>query len=103
MNLSQFTHIYLLGIGGIGMSALARYFMANNKIVAGYDRTPSPLTLLLENEGANIHFEDDLSLISPAFLNASTTLIIYTPAVPAKHKELSFFNKNNYWIDYLNH
>lgn len=96
MNLNQFTHIYLIGIGGIGMSALARYFMANNKVVAGYDRTPSPLTQLLEAEGASIHFEDELNLISPAFFNPSTTLVIYTPAVPAKHKELSYFKENNF-------
>lgn len=98
MSLSQFTHIYLIGIGGIGMSALARYFIAVNKMVAGYDRTPSPLSLLLEKEGASIHYEDDLSLINSAFLNRKTTLIIYTPAIPATNKELIFFKEENYQI-----
>lgn len=98
MNISQFTHIYLLGIGGIGMSALARYFMANDKIVAGYDRTASPLTQLLENEGADIHFEDDLKKINPAFLNKNQVLVIYTPAVPATHKEFNYFKANAFTL-----
>lgn len=98
MKLNQFTHIYLLGIGGIGMSALARYFMANNKVVAGYDRTPSPLTQLLEEEGAQIHFEDDLNLINAGFLNKKDTLVIYTPAIPAEHKELNFFKEEEYTL-----
>ncbi|MDA3905112.1 MAG: UDP-N-acetylmuramate--L-alanine ligase [Bacteroidales bacterium] len=96
MNLSQFTHIYLIGIGGIGMSALARYFMANNKLVAGYDLASSPLTELLEKEGASIHFEDDLNKISATFLNKINTLIIYTPAIPKTNKELNFFIDNDY-------
>jgi UDP-N-acetylmuramate--alanine ligase len=96
MNLNQFTHIYLLGIGGIGMSALARYFMANNKIVAGYDRTPTPLTELLESEGANIHFEDNINHISPDFLNTKDTLIIYTPAIPKGHQEFNYFKKQKF-------
>jgi len=96
MKLNQFTHIYLLGIGGIGMSALARYFMANNKVVAGYDRTASPLTQLLEEEGAQIHFEDNTEKIAPDFLNRKNTLVIYTPAIPTEHKELNFFKKENY-------
>lgn len=98
MNISQFTHIYLLGIGGIGMSALARYFMANDKIVAGYDRTASPLTQLLENEGADIHFEDDLKKINPAFLNKNQVLVIYTPAVPATQKEFNYFKANAFTL-----
>ncbi|MBN1651691.1 MAG: UDP-N-acetylmuramate--L-alanine ligase [Bacteroidales bacterium] len=98
MNISQFTHIYLLGIGGIGMSALARYFMANNKVVAGYDKTSSPLTQLLENEGASIHFEDDISKINPAFLNKKNVLVIYTPAVPAKHTELNYYKANAFTL-----
>ncbi len=98
MDLSKFTHIYLLGIGGIGMSALARYFIANNNIVGGYDRTPSPLTDLLEKEGAVIHFEDDIALIQADFLNKKNTLIIYTPAVPSSHNELNFFKENKFTI-----
>lgn len=98
MNLSQFTHIYLLGIGGIGMSALARYFMANDKIVAGYDRTYSPLTSLLEEEGARIHYEDDISKIIPTFLDTKNVLVIYTPAVPSGHKEFNYFKENNFTL-----
>lgn len=96
MNLNRFTHIYFLGIGGIGMSALARYFMANNKIVAGYDRTPTPLTELLESEGANIHFEDNINHISSDFLNTKDTLIIYTPAIPKGHQEFNYFKEQKF-------
>jgi len=96
MNLNRFTHIYLIGIGGIGMSALSRYFMANNKVVAGYDRMPSPLTEKLEEEGAEIHFEDDINQILPSFLNKENTLVIFTPAIPAEHKELNFFREQEY-------
>lgn len=98
MKLNQFTHIYLLGIGGIGMSALARYFMANKKVVAGYDRTPSPLTQLLEKEGAQIHFEDDTNQIKADFLNKKNTLVIFTPAIPVEHKELNFFKEEEFTL-----
>lgn len=98
MNLSQFTHIYLLGIGGIGMSALARYFNAHKKTVAGYDRTSTTLTSLLIEEGIHIHFDDDFEQIPNTFLNKNTTLIIYTPAIPVGHKELNFFKEKKYTI-----
>ncbi len=98
MNLSQFTHIYLLGIGGIGMSALARYFYAHKKTVAGYDRTSTTLTSLLIEEGIHIHFDDDFEQIPNTFLNKNTTLIIYTPAIPVGHKELNFFKEKKYTI-----
>lgn len=94
-------NIYLIGIGGIGMSALARYFKHLGKNVAGYDRTPTELTSLLETEGINIHFEDNINLIPPQFIDPfekENTLIVYTPAVPANHSELTFFKKTGYVI-----
>ena len=78
--------IYFLGIGGIGMSALARYFKSICVKVSGYDKTPTPLTQQLMAEGINIHFEDSTELI-----DKSVQLVVYTPAVPQNHKELNFF------------
>ncbi len=83
--------IYFLGIGGIGMSNLARYFLSQGKLVAGYDRVETPLTKSLVEEGANIHYEDNLSLISSDFKNKDATLVIYTPAIPANHIEYNWF------------
>jgi UDP-N-acetylmuramate--alanine ligase len=82
--------VYFIGIGGIGMSALARWFNTNGYKVAGYDRTPSLLTSHLEKEGMQIHFEDDVKLIPAEFLKEDT-LIIYTPAIPKEHSELNYF------------
>ena len=73
--------VYLLGIGGIGMSALARYFRYMGNKVYGYDKTPSPLTADLENEGIEVHYESDLQKV-PAPEEKNTTIVIYTPAVP---------------------
>ena len=87
--------LYFLGIGGIGMSALARYFMHEGCAVAGYDRTATPLTARLEAEGAIIHYEDDLSLIPPQFLEKDT-VVVYTPAVPVDHSEMCYFRENGY-------
>jgi len=84
-------YVYFLGIGGIGMSALARYFTAEGKKVAGYDRTPSGLTEALQNEGMSIHFDDSAENIPQEYHNAADTLVIYTPAVPRDLKELGFF------------
>ncbi|HET6559201.1 MAG TPA: UDP-N-acetylmuramate--L-alanine ligase [Prolixibacteraceae bacterium] len=78
--------VYFLGIGGIGMSALARYFASQGIAVSGYDRTPSPLTLELEKEGIAVHYQDDPSLL-PANLDKENSLIVYTPAIPADHRE----------------
>ena len=78
----EFQKVYFLGIGGIGMSALARYFLHEGKKVAGYDRTPSHLTDELSAEGAAIHFEDDVRLIPAEFLDPAATMVVYTPAVP---------------------
>jgi len=84
-------NVYLIGIGGIGMSALARYYNHAGSIVAGYDRTPSKLTAELEEEGISIHFEDDTAYIPVDFINdKENTLIIYTPAIPKELKEYNF-------------
>ena len=85
--------IYFLGIGGIGMSALARYFNSIGVKVSGYDKTSTPLTEQLIAEGINIHFEDSIELIDKA-----VQLVVYTPAVPANHKELNFYQQNKYKV-----
>ncbi len=90
--------VYFVGIGGIGMSAIARYFLHEGCKVAGYDRTPSPLTAELEAEGAEIHFEDSVELIGQAWRNPATTLVVYTPAIPADHSELNFFRDGGFEV-----
>lgn len=90
-NLSHISHFYFIGIGGIGMSALARYFNAQGKDVAGYDKTPSRLTGELQDEGITIQFEDNLEVIPKAYLDKDNTLIVYTPAIPETHVQLGFF------------
>ncbi len=82
MNLSDIQAVYFIGAGGIGMSALARYFLSKGKTVAGYDRTPSELTECLVKEGAQIHYEENAALIPDTCKNPATTLVVYTPAVP---------------------
>ncbi|WP_339627154.1 UDP-N-acetylmuramate--L-alanine ligase [uncultured Winogradskyella sp.] len=98
MNLSTLNSVYFIGVGGIGMSALARYFVANGKAVGGYDKTPTALTDALENIGVLIHFKDDIKAIDSAFLNPSTTLVVYTPAVPKEHSELNYFIASNFKV-----
>jgi len=101
VNWTLITQVYFLGIGGIGMSALARYFLADGKKVAGYDRTSTPLTDALRNEGMEIHFSDDISCIPESFTlseNKDHTLIILTPAIPPHHTELDFFKNKEYQI-----
>lgn len=88
--ITQTQQVYFLGIGGIGMSALARYFTAKGWQVAGYDLTPSPLTHALEAEGIDIHYSDEVSLIPEAMRHAQT-LVVYTPAIPKGHSELNYF------------
>lgn len=90
-------NIYLLGIGGIGMSALARYFNNAGRTVAGYDRTRTELCAALENEKINIHYEDDAALIPKGF-KPKNTLVIYTPALPQDHKEMAWLQKKGYAI-----
>lgn len=94
----EFKRVYFLGIGGIGMSALARYFMHEGYPVAGYDRTPSLLTDELKAEGAVIHFQDDVRLIPPDFLHAEGTMVVYTPAVPQDHSEYRYFKEGGFEI-----
>lgn len=96
MDIKQLKAIYFIGIGGIGMSAIARYFLQIGLTVGGYDRTPSELTRQLEKEGANIHYEENLELIPQACLDPSTSLIIYTPAIPQEHIELQYFQSNGF-------
>lgn len=83
--------VYFLGIGGIGMSAIARYYLQKGLIVAGYDKTPTPLTRDLEKEGALIHYEDDIHAIPEACRDEASTLVVYTPAIPVEHSELQYF------------
>ena len=97
MKLAEVHSVYLIGIGGIGMSALARYYKGHGKAVSGYDRTPTQLTRLLEDEGIAIHYSDE----SDAVLNSQdpqTTLVIYTPAVPVNFGELNAFQKAGYQV-----
>jgi len=98
MKLNNIHNIYFIGIGGIGMSALARYFVANKKYVAGYDKTKTEITDSLEDLGIKIHFEDDIKQIDSRFLNSETTLIIYTPAIAKGHKELNYFFENGFEV-----
>jgi UDP-N-acetylmuramate--alanine ligase len=91
--LTNIQRIYFIGIGGIGMSALARYFNTQGVFVSGYDKTPTPLTDDLQKEGIQIHFEDDLNQI-----DKEATVIVYTPAIPADHGELNFFKDNGYQV-----
>ncbi len=91
--LSPKDNIYFLGIGGIGMSALARYFLANGHKVSGYDKTETPLTKELEASGMNIHYADDVQL-----MDKDAAIVVYTPAIPADHSELNFYRNNNYQV-----
>ena len=90
------THIYFIGIGGIGMSALARYYLQNNYHVAGYDKTQTPLTEKLEAEGALITYVDQVSEIPKVFTKAAKTKVIYTPAIPQDSAILNYFNKGDF-------
>ncbi len=92
-------NIYFLGIGGIGMSALARYFLHEGCRVAGYDRTRSHLTDQLTAEGADIHYEDDVRLIPEWFLDPARTIVVYTPAVPHDHGEYTYFRDHGFRIE----
>lgn len=94
----EFKSIYFVGAGGIGMSALVRYFLHAGYTVAGYDRTETPLTRTLAQEGALIHYTDDINLIPEACRDAATTLVVYTPAIPADHTELCYFRQGGFEI-----
>ena len=96
--MSNKTNIYFIGIGGIGMSALARYFVASGNKVSGYDKTPSEITKALENIGVKIHFEDAINAIPLEFKNQSSTLVVYTPAIPKSHLEFNYFIDNGFEV-----
>ena len=98
MNLEQIHRVYFIGVGGIGMSALARYFAFINKTVVGYDKTESPLTQELSNSGIAIHYKDNLEQIPKEFKIPENTLIVYTPAVPSSHSEYQYFLANGFVI-----
>ena len=98
MELKDIKAVYFIGAGGIGMSAIARYFINKGLVVAGYDRTPSDLTHRLEKEGMVIHYEEDIEDIPHACKKPESCLIIYTPAIPADNKELLYFRENGFVI-----
>jgi UDP-N-acetylmuramate--L-alanine ligase len=98
MELKDIKAVYFIGAGGIGMSALARYFIHRGLVVAGYDKTPSTLTHQLEKEGMLIHYKEDIEEIPHVCKNPQSTLVIYTPAIPDTHKELQFFREKGFEI-----
>ena len=98
MTLDDIHSVYFIGAGGIGMSALERYFLAKGRAVGGYDRTPCSLTRTLEAEGAQIHYDDDPALIPAAFADKAHTLVVYTPAIPADHRELQHFRSAGFEV-----
>ena len=98
MNLKNIHNVYFVGIGGIGMSAIARYFAANGKRVAGYDKAPTSITTSLVGLGVEIHFEDSLKNIPISFLNKEKTLVVFTPAIPKNNTELNYFLENNFTV-----
>ena len=96
MEIQQIKSVYFVGAGGIGMSALVRFFLANGKHVAGYDRTPSELTSSLIAEGADIHYEENAELIPECCRDVESTLVVYTPAIPADHAEMQWFRSRGF-------
>nr|WP_024991402.1 UDP-N-acetylmuramate--L-alanine ligase [Hoylesella pleuritidis] len=98
MDLQHIKAVYFIGAGGIGMSALARYFLHMGRVVAGYDKTPTPLTRELIQEGIPIHYDEDVEAIPEACKDVQSCLVIYTPAVPETHKELAFFRRRGFEI-----
>ena len=99
MELKDIKSVYFVGAGGIGMSAIARYFLHKGLVVAGYDKTPSELTHQLEKEGMLIHYEENVNLIPEECRQPTTTLVVYTPAIPSTHTELIYFPDNNFTIE----
>lgn len=98
MELKDIKSVYFIGAGGIGMSAIARYFLKKGLVVGGYDKTPSDLTRTLEKEGMDIHYDEDINKIPIECKDKSSTLIIYTPAIPDEHKELTYFRNEGFEI-----
>lgn len=98
MHIGQFDHVYFIGVGGIGMSALARYFCHQGMTVGGYDKTPSELTATLESEGVAVHYDDLGANLPEEFLDVSKTLVVYTPAIPKEMEELLFVREAGYTV-----
>lgn len=98
MNIKDIHNVYFIGIGGIGMSALARYFKFIGKEVSGYDKTSTPLTEDLISNGIQVHYQDDLGLVSKDYLDPEKTLVVYTPAVPKDHQELTYFVEHGFLV-----
>ncbi len=98
MEINNIKAVYFVGAGGIGMSAIARYFISRGLVVAGYDKTPSELTRQLEKEGMLIHYEENVDKIPDACKQSDSCLVIYTPAIPAEHQELQYFQQHGFEI-----
>ncbi len=99
MELNDIKAVYFVGAGGIGMSAIARYFMHKGKAVAGYDKTPSALTARLEREGMQIHYTEDINAIPQPCKDRDSCLVVYTPAIPESHAELAYFRSNGFTVE----
>lgn len=97
-SIQEIQSVYFVGAGGIGMSALVRYFLSRGKAVAGYDRTSTPLTDRLIAEGAQIHYEENPDLIPDSCRHPEGTLVVYTPAIPSEHRELAYFRNGGFEI-----
>ena len=98
MNLEDIKAVYFVGAGGIGMSALVRFFLAKGYKVGGYDKTPSPLTERLIEEGALIHYDDNIDEVDDCFKQKDEVLVVYTPAIPDDHQELQYFRTNGFEV-----
>ena len=98
MKLEHIHNVYFVGIGGIGMSAIANYFKSNGKNVAGYDRVSTKITKSLQQMGIAVHFEDSVDLIAAEFKNSQHTIVVYTPAIPKNNLELNYFLENNFTV-----
>ena len=98
MNTKDIKSVYFVGAGGIGMSAIARYFIRKGLVVAGYDKTPSALTQQLEKEGMLIHYEENVDEIPQACRDKNHCLVVFTPAIPEQHAELQYFRNGGFDI-----
>ncbi|MDO9275556.1 MAG: UDP-N-acetylmuramate--L-alanine ligase [Lutibacter sp.] len=98
MKLKHIHNVYFVGIGGIGMSAIANYFKSNGKNVAGYDRVSTKITKSLQQMGIAVHFEDSVDLIAAEFKNSQNTIVVYTPAIPKNNLELNYFFEHNFTV-----
>ena len=98
MDINNIKSVYFIGAGGIGMSAIVRYFLTNGYNVGGYDKTPTPLTERLIAEGAQIHYDESVESIPQCFKDKEQTLVVFTPAIPEEHEELQWFRKNGFEV-----